>query len=480
MDKGGKGRLVDFFPGNHPRLCSMFNDELSGLRLEKIDSDTKIVTVWMDVNYEEDGFRQYIGFGDMTDTENVVSIWNQNRDQNETEENYMGLMCEDDAQRIDIPKGLVVTVCSDAWLKGDCKAFPGPDTVTLGDWDLDDKVSSISVQETSYEIVKVHSKKITTTNSNDKSRSMIKGGIKSEDNRQAEYTIKQEFELEESVTDRWENSEMLDATLVQTGGVSGGIPGLVEASAEVSASTSFEKTFSFGKETTATRTVGGGHEIKVFVDPGEEKQVVGTYTPSSIEQILEVTLKQKGTENTRTEKIIRTFKTGTEFNAIIEVVRSSEEPASPSTDNENLAVFNSNSFYRLTNKWQGDGKSLDILNDGNIDQPILGNTGNFSGQSWKINKVGENTYTLTTEWQGDGRKLDCTEGNHNRPVLNEADGPSATWMITPTGDGYYRISNKWLSDSSLDIINDGENNKIQMAKTGNYFGQFWKITEIKE
>ena len=32
---------------------------------------------------------------------------------------------------------------------------------------------------------------------------------------------------------------------------------------------------------------------------------------------------------------------------------------------------------------------------------------------------------------------------------------------------------------SLDTINDGENNEIQVDKTGDYSRQFWKITKIE-
>jgi hypothetical protein len=45
-------------------------------------------------------------------------------------------------------------------------------------------------------------------------------------------------------------------------------------------------------------------------------------------------------------------------------------------------------YYRLTTQWQGEGKSLDIVNDRkNNNQPILADTGNYSGQFWKIIKV---------------------------------------------------------------------------------------------
>lgn len=143
--------------------------------------------------------------------------------------------------------------------------------------------------------------------------------------------------------------------------------------------------------------------------------------------------------------------------------------------------FDPNAYYRLSTQWQGEGKSLDIINDGKNNQPILANTANVTGQMWKIKKVGTDTYTLSTKWQGASKVLDCIEGpNKHRPSLNEESGYSGgAWKITPVGSGYYRITNMWLSDRSLDIINDDEDNKIRVAKTGNYSGQFWKIVKVE-
>jgi hypothetical protein len=49
--------------------------------------------------------------------------------------------------------------------------------------------------------------------------------------------------------------------------------------------------------------------------------------------------------------------------------------------------FDPNGYYRFTTQWQGDGKSLDIVNDGKNNQVILADTGNFSGQIWRITKT---------------------------------------------------------------------------------------------
>src|SRR5687768_14242414 len=95
--------------------------------------------------------------------------------------------------------------------------------------------------------------------------------------------------------------------------------------------------------------------------------------------------------------------------------------------------FDANSYYRLTTLWQGECKSLDIINDRYYNNnPILAQTGDYSGQYWKIAPLNDGYYRLTTLWQRDGK--------------------------------------------SLDIINDGiNNNRPILAPTGYYSGQFWKI-----
>lgn len=155
-------------------------------------------------------------------------------------------------------------------------------------------------------------------------------------------------------------------------------------------------------------------------------------------------------------------------------------PSGHETSSTPSPGFNGNAYYRLTNKWQGEGRSLDIVNDGKNNQPVLAKTAGYTGQYWRITEFGPGTYALTTKWQGIDKKLDCIQGdNQNRPVLNETENSGGAWKIIPVGNGYYRITNMWLNDRSLDVINDGTNNKIQLAKTGNYTGQYWKITEIK-
>ncbi len=110
-----------------------------------------------------------------------------------------------------------------------------------------------------------------------------------------------------------------------------------------------------------------------------------------------------------------------------------QEAKDLSTDYEPNTV-NTDGWAATQNAWQGEGKSLDIINDGENNKPTLAKTGNYSGQAWKLTPLGKGFYRLTPAWQGEGK--------------------------------------------SLNIINDGENNKPILANTGNYSGQSWKITSL--
>lgn len=140
-----------------------------------------------------------------------------------------------------------------------------------------------------------------------------------------------------------------------------------------------------------------------------------------------------------------------------------------------------NAYYRLTTQWQGDGKSLDIINDGVNNKIQLADTGNYSGQFWKFTPLGNGYYRMTTQWQGEAKSLDViNDGKNNRLNLaNTGNYSGQFWKITPLNSGYVRLTTQWQSDNkSLDVINDGRNNKLQLANTGNFSGQFWKLSRV--
>src|SRR5438128_9561481 len=125
--------------------------------------------------------------------------------------------------------------------------------------------------------------------------------------------------------------------------------------------------------------------------------------------------------------------------------------------------FDSTSYYRLTTQWQGDGKSLGVVNDGSNNKLTLADTISYANQGWKIISLGNGYYRLTTAWQGDGKSLDIVnDGSNNKLTLtNTANASGQFWKITPVGvSGYYRLTSAWQGDGkSLDVVNDGKNNQ---------------------
>jgi hypothetical protein len=138
-------------------------------------------------------------------------------------------------------------------------------------------------------------------------------------------------------------------------------------------------------------------------------------------------------------------------------------------------------FHRLTTEWLGDGKSLDIVNDGVNDQVTMADSGNYTGQAWKLTPW-DGYYRITSQWLGDGKSLDIVnDGVNDQLVMADSGNYSGqSWKLTPW-EGYYRLTNEWLGDGkSLDIVNDGENRRLVMADSGNYTGQAWKIVAYQD
>ncbi len=58
---------------------------------------------------------------------------------------------------------------------------------------------------------------------------------------------------------------------------------------------------------------------------------------------------------------------------------------------------------------------------------------------------------------------------------------NAIAQLPTFGKGFYRLTNDSLKNTkSLEILNDGKKDKIQMGKTGTFTGQYWQITAVKE
>ena len=134
-------------------------------------------------------------------------------------------------------------------------------------------------------------------------------------------------------------------------------------------------------------------------------------------------------------------------------------------------------LYRLTTLWQGEGKSLGVMNE---NKPQLIATGESTEQYWKLVLEPNGFYRLINQQHTD-KSLDVINdgAKNNRLVLAAINNYSGQfWKLSPNTNGTYRLTSLWQGDGkSLDIVNDGiSNSEIILNPTGNYSGQFWKLT----
>jgi hypothetical protein len=143
-------------------------------------------------------------------------------------------------------------------------------------------------------------------------------------------------------------------------------------------------------------------------------------------------------------------------------------------------AFDPTAYYRLTTDFQGECKSLDIVNDASDSQPILAKTARVSGQLWRITPEGNGYVRLSTQWLGTGKSLDIiNDATDDRPILAPTAAVSGQlWKITAFGDGYYRLTTQWQgTGKSLDIVNDVTDDRLILAPTAAVSGQRWRITK---
>jgi hypothetical protein len=90
-------------------------------------------------------------------------------------------------------------------------------------------------------------------------------------------------------------------------------------------------------------------------------------------------------------------------------------------------------------------------------------TPSFSSTQW---------YRVENIARGTGNSLDTDALHPSANVSGEL------WHVSSNGDGTFRLTNEYQgAGMSLDVANDGVY-EPQMAATGNYSGQYWKITPI--
>lgn len=94
--------------------------------------------------------------------------------------------------------------------------------------------------------------------------------------------------------------------------------------------------------------------------------------------------------------------------------------------------------------------------------------------------AGAQAMKLTNEFAGKGKCLDIVnDGKNNKLIMAKCEDVSGqAWEVeTLKGEPYVRLKTEFTGPGKcLDIVNDGANDKVTMAPCGNFTGQFWSMT----
>lgn len=99
---------------------------------------------------------------------------------------------------------------------------------------------------------------------------------------------------------------------------------------------------------------------------------------------------------------------------------------------------------------------------------------------------GDAEYFMSTEFLGSGQQLSADRGADGTVALffsgaglGETDATSPQdWRLEAVDADRFRIVNRDLVGLSLDVANDGVFERVQMAVSGDFSGQFWTVTPL--
>lgn len=136
-------------------------------------------------------------------------------------------------------------------------------------------------------------------------------------------------------------------------------------------------------------------------------------------------------------------------------------------------------FY-LVNKRHGDTILLQSLKDPDeFKDKLVMKSGEHGNRQWNLNDLGSGFYTLTTV--EDGKALNINSSKTDRVMMSAAaSATSQNWKITPVGSDYFRLTNESLGDTkSLEAVTFSIF-QMQMVKTSDKDeSQLWKLPNIK-
>lgn len=145
------------------------------------------------------------------------------------------------------------------------------------------------------------------------------------------------------------------------------------------------------------------------------------------------------------------------------------------------AEIDGDKFYRLTTMWRGDSVALTSASSSVPENRILLAADSGSrAQQWQFVPMGLGLYRIVVSEKGIEQSLDIVNDgrDNNRPTLAATGNYTGQfWKATLQPNGFYRLSTAWRGEGfSLDVINDGVNNRLALTKSGEFSGQYWRLT----
>jgi Ricin-type beta-trefoil lectin domain len=144
---------------------------------------------------------------------------------------------------------------------------------------------------------------------------------------------------------------------------------------------------------------------------------------------------------------------------------------------------------RVQNTLTGADRCLDIVRDGKNNRVTMAQCGNVAGQRWSLvaSETNPQAYRLQTPFTGTNLCLGTSNDRQDNRVRMAAcnNTPRQLWSIAPSKvnpnySGYYQLRNMQTGENNcLEIISDGRNNRLRMAKCRNVPGQSWRITQAQ-
>ncbi len=132
--------------------------------------------------------------------------------------------------------------------------------------------------------------------------------------------------------------------------------------------------------------------------------------------------------------------------------------------------------YRIVNRELGDVESLEVVDDKRDVAVTISESAIDDGQLWAITNVEGDFYRITNNWLGDSKSLTHAKSTHRFLRLRDsANKEGQLWKKIPAKNGGFYIVNKRYGDSfALEAIYSGQFiDKMQMRKTGDFGNLMW-------